>query len=180
MQDYNSIIMDCFENFLSVKIPDNQQKKIDNILNELVKQKFKEYGHIIDNRNELKRWRNGLMGEMAVQLFLGIDFLDLSVGYSIDYNHPDIEKFGIGVKTVEWGKFPIINKKNEYPQLFVIINNIRNIIYICGVATTEVLNTYQDDNLVLDVNLRKKNTKSGFYGFKFLLPLNEYLQKERI
>ena len=44
-------------------------------------------------------------------------------------------------------------------------------IYICGLAIVDVLNTYQDDKLILSPYLRKKGTKTGFYGFSSLIPL---------
>ena len=46
-----------------------------------------------------------------------------------------------------------------------------NLIFVCGLATTDVLNNYQDDNLIIDPNLRARGTKTGFYGFSELTPI---------
>ena len=41
--------------------------------------------------------------------------------------------------------------------------------YICGLATVEVLNKYQSLDLILSPSLRKRGTKTGFYGFHKLI-----------
>lgn len=41
-------------------------------------------------------------------------------------------------------------------------------------ATSNVLNNYQDDDLILDPNLRARGTKTGFYGFEQLVPIEVY------
>ena len=46
-----------------------------------------------------------------------------------------------------------------------------NLIFVCGLATSNVLNNYQDDDLILDPNLRARGTKTGFYGFEQLVPI---------
>ena len=81
---------------------------------EIVKTKLKERHHFIDNSQEIKRWKNGFLGEFAVEKFLGKRFVDLSIGSSKSYFIPDLSPLGVdwGIKTVEKGKFPIIFKKS--------------------------------------------------------------------
>ena len=79
---------------------------------------------------------------------------------------------GVGIKTVERDKFPIIFKDNSYPQIICIKSTkYNNLIFVCGLATSNVLNNYQDDDLILDPNLRARGTKTGFYGFEQLVPI---------
>ena len=103
---------------------------------------------------------------------MGIPIIDWSIGNSDFYNNPDIPGYKVGIKTVERNKYPIIFKNNMYPQI-ICIKSIQcdNLVFVCGLATKEVLNEYQDDNLILDENLRKRGTKTGFYGFSHLLPV---------
>lgn len=85
---------------------------------------------------------------------------------------PDIPGYRVGIKTVERDKFPIIFKDNSYPQIICIKSTkYNNLIFVCGLATSNVLNNYQDDDLILDPNLRARGTKTGFYGFEQLVPI---------
>ena len=77
-----------------------------------------------------------------------------------------MEKAGIrgGVKSTEQGKFPIVYRKNYYPQAMVV--KLPNHKYkIAGVGKPKVLDRYQSDLFVLDKNILKKQTKSAFFGF---------------
>ena len=88
------------------------------------------------------------------------------------YYIPDIPGYRVGIKTVERDKFPIIFKDNSYPQIICIKSTkYNNLIFVCGLATSNVLNNYQDDDLILDPNLRARGTKTGFYGFEQLVPI---------
>lgn len=109
------------------------------------------------------------MGEVALEQFLGIDIVDWSIGDSSIYNVPDLGKHSldIGVKTVEYGKFPVIHKNVVRPEI-INIRTLYNKILICGLATKDCLRKYQDDDLILSPSLRRKGTKTGFYGFNEL------------
>ena len=65
----------------------------------------------------------GLLGELALEYTLGIKFIDWSIGKSADYHIPDIPGYKVGIKTVEYGKFPIIFKKNYYPQIICVVKS---------------------------------------------------------
>ena len=101
-----------------------------------------------------------------------IHIIDWTIGYSGLYHIPDIPGYRVGIKTVERDKFPIIFKDNSYPQIICIKSTkYNNLIFVCGLATSNVLNNYQDDDLILDPNLRARGTKTGFYGFEQLVPI---------
>jgi hypothetical protein len=120
----------------------------------------------------------GIMAEYAVQTYLKNkidieDFVDTRIGISKDFDIPDIPQLNMGIKAVERGKIPVvpIRKHNLYPQIICVVDKkteIRPIVYICGIASPDVLDTYQSDELILDPNLRARAVKSGFYGFKYL------------
>ena len=119
---------------------------------------------------ENKRWTTGFLGECAVEKFIGKKFVDFSVGNSKKYHVPDLTSIGIdcGIKTVEFGKFPIVFIKSVKPEIIVIKQSEKK-FYICGLASKEVLNKYQSMSLVLSPLLRKRGTKTGYYGFHKLL-----------
>ena len=110
-----------------------------------------------------KRFTTGFLGEAALEKLFGIPIIDWTIGYSGLYHIPDIPGYRVGIKTVERDKFPIIFKDNSYPQIICIKSTkYNNLIFVCGLATSNVLNNYQDDDLILDPNLRARGTKTGF------------------
>jgi len=159
---YNNI-----DNYIKIVLTNDEINEINNIVNIVVPAKKDEAHHIIDGKNEYKRFTTGYYGEKAIEKFLNISFIRYSTGSSNLYNNPDIADLQIGIKTVEFGKFPIIFKHNKEPQIICIKYNT-NTVYICGLATTSVLNKYQSDDLILSPLLKARGTKTGFYGFDYL------------
>lgn len=167
------IFEDCvskkLESAIKVKIEADVLKKIEVFVSNIIKKKSDEPQHIIDNMKERKRFTTGLLGEAALEKVLGIPIIDWTIGDSKDYHVPDIPGYSVGIKTVEYGKFPIIFKKNFYPQVICIVDTKEEgTVYICGIAMTDILNEYQDISLVLDEKLRARGTKTGFHGFDYL------------
>lgn len=163
---YEDLVARFAGNFMPVIIPQDTMKAIEWLANKIVKKKVEEGHHIVDNEKELKRFITGLMGEAAVEILLGINIIDWSVGDSRDYDYPDIKGFNIGIKTAERNKFPIIFKKNHYGQVICVRSDKReDLVFVCGLATPEVLNRFQSESLVLSQGLRSRGVKTGFYGF---------------
>ena len=163
---YEDLVARYSGNFIPVIIPQDTIKRIEWLAGEIIKRKKEEEHHIIDNEKEFKRFVTGLMGEVAVEILLGINIVDWSVGDSKDYDYPDIKGFNIGIKTAERNKFPIIFKKNYYSQIICVRSDKRDdAVFVCGLATPEILNRYQSESLVLSQGLRERGTKTGFYGF---------------
>ena len=169
------IFDDCVGNCLietnKVRYDDNLETRLSAYVTKMANAKAKEEHHQQDGFNEEKRIMTGLLGELAIEHRLGIKIIDWSIGKSRDYHTPDIPGYKVGIKTVEYGKFPIIFKKNFYPQIICIVKKDEKAVYVCGVADVDVLNKYQDDNLVLSPYLRARGTKTGFYGFDKLKPI---------
>lgn len=146
-----------------VTISDTSQ--LDSFITQVINKKKFESHHQFDSFNEEKRWRTGFGGEMALEKFLNKKFVDLSIGNSNDYHVPDLSKLGlnVGIKTVEIGKYPIIFKRSNKPEIIILkIND--NTFNICGLASVDVLNTYQDDDQILSPSLKARGTKTGFVG----------------
>jgi hypothetical protein len=124
-----------------------------------------------DSSSSFKRLSNGALGEIAVERLIGKQFIDWSIGQSKDYQYPDLISIGesVGVKTVEYGKFPVVQRVNTYSQIITIYRMSDQTCFICGLATADMLNTYQSDELILSSSLRRKGTKTGYYGFEQLI-----------
>jgi len=125
----------------------------------------------LKSTNAIKRFSNGVLGEMAVEKFLGIQFIDWTIGELEKYQVPDMLNLGfdVGIKTVEYGKFPIIFKDNPYAQIINIYRPLDTTCFVCGLATKDVLNTYQCEDLIIAPTLKVKGIKTGFYGFEHLV-----------
>jgi hypothetical protein len=175
MRDFVNTVVACKPNMIYVKLSPETLNKIDIFTKAVIKAKSMEGHHIIDNGQEYKRFYTGMMGECAVEQLLGVPFVDWDIGNSNEFNHADLTKLGlkVGIKTVEMHKFPIIHKKSYKPEI-ICIKRTDDTVIICGLATTSVLNTYQDDDLILSPKLRARGTKTGFYGFDKLIPIHSY------
>jgi len=147
--------------------------KLDFFVSQIIKKKTSESHHTIDSFNEAKRWRTGIGGELALEQLINEPFVDLTIGDSKDYHTPDLLKLGlsVGIKTVEYGKYPVIFKNSKKPEI-IILKLSENSYSILGLATVEVLNTHQDDNQILSPALRARGTKTGFVGLHKLKQFN--------
>lgn len=170
--DYDTYVTNYSGNFKRVVIDSGYLEKIKELAEKIVCKKKTESHHLVDHNQEMKRFTTGLMGEAALEKLLGIRIIDWTIGDSANYHYPDIPGYKVGIKTVEKGKFPIIFKDNWYPQIICIRSDkFDNLVFVCGLATPNVLNECQSEELILDLNLRHRGTKTGFWGFSCLTPI---------
>ena len=173
MRDFVTEVAKCKPNMIYITLEPEILQKIDTFTKAVIQAKEIEAHHLIDHGQEYKRFHTGLMGECALEKLFNRSFIDWSIGVSNAYNTADLKSLGynVGVKTVEFGKFPIIHKKPYRPELICIKRN-ENTIILCGLATIKALQQYQDDDLILSPALRARGTKTGFYGFDQLIKIN--------
>lgn len=169
MRNFIDEVVKCKPNMIYIKLTQQDLNQIDKFVCAIIEQKIKEAHHIVNHGQEYKRFFTGMMGERAMEILFGRSFIDWSIGCSNDYNMADMRKIGynVGIKTVELYKFPIIHKVAHRPEL-INIKRTENTVILCGLATIDVLNSYQDDALILSSALRKRGTKTAFYGFEHL------------
>ena len=157
------------DKFIKVVLNPLELKYVNDLAIKIIEFKKNETAHRKDGASEEKRFTNGLKGEFAVAKYLKMDILNSDVGASINFDVPDMPGYNVGIKTVEYGHFPVIPKNNTYPQIICICHpNAADVVYIAGLADVDTLNKYQHDDLILDPNLRAKGTKTGFWGFSGL------------
>lgn len=151
--------------------------KLDNFVKVIVGKKKDELHHQSDPFNEASRWRTGIGGEIALEKFLGKSFVDLSLGESIDYHVSDLSKLGlnVGIKTVKHGKYPIIFKESERPEI-IILRLDDETFSILGLASIDVLNKYQDKSEIVSPYLKSRGTKTAFTGLHKLKQFSDYNQ----
>ena len=169
---FEDCITPIIETAVKIEIEEAFQKRIMAFVEELIKVKKKEDHHKKDNQQEVKRFSTGYLGEAALEKLFSLPIIDWTIGNSSTYHVPDIPGYSVGIKTVEYGKFPIIFKRNNYPQIICVADPAHyGTVFVCGLGTVDVLNTYQSDDLILDPKLRARGTKTGFYGFDHLVPI---------
>lgn len=107
----------------------------------IIEEKQKEAVHKLDSSREFKRWFTGMLGELAVEKYLGVKFSDRTAGNSINYNIPDMQPCGynIGIKSCRFPNFPVINRNINTPQIFVFILENPYRAVITGIADVDVL-----------------------------------------
>ena len=181
MRSFVDEVVKCKENMVYIKLMPEDLEMIDRFTSEVILRKATESHHIIDSGQEYKRFYTGTMGERAIEKQLGVSFIDWSVGNSSTYNFADLRSIGIdiGIKTVEMHKFPIIHKVAHRPEL-ICIKRTADTVILCGLATVDVLNKYQDDSLILSPALRRRGTKTGFYGFEHLIKVETLADIKKI
>lgn len=170
MITYESHVIPYSKDFVLIKIDNGSINKINEFLIHLIEQKEKEFHHLIDKNSHFKRYYTGILGEVAMEKYLGVTgIVDWTIGNSETYNVPDLKGIGIntGIKTVNYGSFPIVFKKNFSNEIIMIRWKEKH-VYLCGLATKEILNKYQSEELIIDKKLRERGTKSAFYGFEHL------------
>lgn len=179
-QAFIDYVVPFFDNFVRIEFSPAEIKRCENFAFAKAKTKLNsgEHCHQVDGDKEYKRNLTGIFGELAVEKFFNIKFIDWSVGTNSNkYNTPDIGIKGLGVKTVEYGKIPIVQKRSYYPEI-ICIKNDDNSVSIAGMATPEVLTEFQSDDFILDPKLRARNAKSGFFGFNKLVSI-QTVKKEQ-
>lgn len=156
---YETFVVPVIKNLKVIEVQEDPQ------VNELAEQivNAKHYEYITDKRSLSKRIVNGLYGELALEKYLGCKIIDWAVGDSSNFNHGDITDLDVGIKTVEYGKFPIIHLNPVRPEIILLKHELR--FLLCGLYTEDIMMKFQTRDFIIDPNIRK--TKTAFYGIPF-------------
>src|SRR6056297_476701 len=157
-----------------IKIKEKKVEKIRNFVLKVINTKKDEKGYRNDNKRLFKRFYNGMLGEVAVEQFLDTSFIDWTVGPSRLYNRADLTNLGlnIGVKSVEYGKLPLIKKNPLRGEIINLIMN-ESTVMIGGYASIFDLMVFGNDEMVLSSAVKNKGVKTAFDGLHMLLPFND-------
>jgi hypothetical protein len=169
-QYFNEQFNKC--NSKCILIPYEKREEIDAFVQKVIIAKSKEKVHQHDGRREPKRWKTGRMGECALEILFKKKFADWEIGHSDKFSYADLKDLGvdIGIKTVDYGSFPLVHKHSKRAEIICVTYGNR--VYVLGLATPDILNTYSDQKYVRDANALDR--KTGFYGFDKLIPIHSY------
>jgi hypothetical protein len=185
---YRNIIEPNLQSFIRVEFTKQELLPIIELTKKVAEEKLKEKNYKIDGFGLHKRFMSGFISELAIERLLGINIIDYeqveNKTHSKYFNTPDLQNagFNVGVKSAEYGKVPLIPTHNTYSQIICIRDTPKSVL-VCGIATPEVLNDFQTEDLILAPSLKRinedkrrqgniKNIKTGFYGFNHLLNIN--------
>jgi len=166
--------------FITIEIPDYKVQRLYSFASAIGLAKQRE--HKIDNKREVERNFTGFLGELAIEQYLGIEFIDWTIGKSEEHNSADLSKLklNIGIKTSEIGNVALIPKK-PYREEVVTIMISDHQIKLCGLATKEIQLQYSSPELVKDPAAR--DHKVGFWGYSYLEPIEKlkerYLERQQ-
>jgi hypothetical protein len=150
------------------------------------KAKSKEGRFKIDHDRMVKRALTGFLGEACMEELLGVPVLDrdssgrILVGESYTFRKADLSSTGldVGIKTVEWGKFPVIKRNVKRAQVINFMIGERTFL-AGGYASMPILRHYQKSDFILNKNLRNKRLNNGqlekiaFWGLHQLVPITD-------
>ena len=161
-----------------IKLSQGDRNRIENWVNKIIKEKMKEKVHQYDGSKEHKRWKTGRMGEVALEILFKKKFTDWTIGESENYAYADLKDLGVdvGVKTVDYGSFPLVHKHSRRPEIICVTYGDK--VYILGLATPDVLNTYSDPKYVKTASALDR--KTGFYGFEHLIPIRSFVELQKV
>lgn len=159
------------------------QKRINEILNFI--ETVKENGNHKMDKNEIaERLWLSLSGEMAVEKIINKEFIDLIPREKVFYNTYSMKNIGFDciVKTIEYGKYPIIKKNEKKSHIIVLKGNDpkKFRFMILGVATPEILRKYSSIDYIISEKIKAKNIYTAFYGFDHLIDFYDYESLSKI
>jgi len=181
---FNSFVWDNL--IQPLLIPSNQilltkqeLKRLEDFAIRKVKAKDTEWNGV-DDGFRMKREMTGAIVEYALLKKYGKKehFDDSIVTKSSLKNHPDLLPLGIfcDVKGSSMNNVPLIFKESrsytcsfgpyKCPNVIGVTDHTN--VWLLGIASPEVLQTYCDDNLIKNA---ENTTKTGFFGFKQLIQL---------
>lgn len=159
-----------------VELSEHSLNRINSFVTEIVAEKVKESHHEKDGNNERRRFSTGTKGERALEILLNRTFIDWTIGDSRRYNYSDLRSIGlnVGVKSVEYGKAPLISKNSSGCEVMTLVDG--KYVLICGFASVAVLNNpvNQSMDAVLSKGVKQRGVKTAFVGFDKLQKFHDY------
>lgn len=180
MKDFLEEIFSHKANFTQVKIGYSDRKKIQESALTLLN--LKDFGQLRDRyEGEMfyRRFTRELMSEIALEKFLGIKFINWAAKSKLrDFpNRLVYENLIVGITPLDFAEYPIlIDEEITLPQIFCIKKG-EDSVYICGVATKEILLNNRKDISSLPMALGKKVV---FTGIKHLVKFDSIQSLEEI
>lgn len=167
MREFINEVLAYRNNFTAIKLGYTDQVKIREAVFEALKVKSMfELRDKFEGEAFFESFSKKIYGVMAVEKCLNIDVINWEQINPKTYI-PEIEINGTlyNVLTCGNGNLPLIERINKRPAIITVAMS-DEYINICGVASIDILNKYQNDKLA--GGLLSRGDKTAFVGFKFL------------
>jgi len=153
--NYYDDYVNLLPNFPKIIVGEKKYKKIYDHVSKLEVAKMQEAAHKRDNKAHFKRHFTGILGEGALENYLQIAIIDYTISHSSNHAHADLiaHGFNVGIKTVEYGKLPLVEIGAKRPEVILIKKQNEPLFWLCGVFMPDVLRKYSDTSLILDKNI---------------------------
>ena len=182
------------DSYIEVKLTHAEKQMLSQTAQKMAAKENTEFVYSLDNWGISARWFVGLVGEYAVsKVLLDWGLIDkmptfnLQQGFSSIYDTADLLKcgFNLGCKTSTIGRVIKVKENCKYSEVVCVYDKYQNVCYVCGIATSEVLDRYADIDLIEDEVIRRKSgtvaSKVGFDRFDKLIPFTkENVERYRI
>lgn len=170
MREFVNEILSYREKFINVKIGYSDLNRIRlAVLKALNLKNINELRDRFEGVAFYENFSNKILGICAIEKLFEIELIDWSniqpKRFIPKISLPEID---VDVVSCGNGKFPVINKINTKPAI-ITINMSDDYIWVCGLASAEVLNRFQNDKLVGGV--MNSNLKTAFVGFDELIQI---------
>lgn len=163
---------------ITIDITEEDIKKVIDFSEEMEKAKPGEAGYKTDNKNIAGRNISGKIGELALEKYLGVPFVDFSIGKSKDYNIPDLSPAGywLGIKTARLSNgVAYVPSRPKYGEILCIYDEDNQKVYIMGLATEKVITRYGQRDLIPPHVIW---WKTGFGRYDKLSPITKDLLEQ--
>lgn len=174
------------DSYIKVEITDAEEQMLSKVAHRMESKQNTEYVYTFDNKGIGTRWLTGLVGEYAVSkqllewgLIDKMPSFDLEQGLSSTYDTADLIKLGfnLGCKTAGTDRAALVKENETYPEVISVYDKFQKVVYICGIATPDILKRYADLSLVTEEKVRAKAgsvaAKVGFNRFDKLIPFTK-------
>lgn len=169
MREFLEEVFKYKKKFIPIKIGYSDKKKIQECTLELLE--LKDFGQLRDRYEGqmfYDRFTREMMSEIALEKLLDIKFIDWEAKRTIK-GCPNVliyNNLKVGVTANEFAEYPIlIDEEITLPQVFTIKKG-SDYIYICGLATTRIL---EENSKKIPLTPMALGRKAIFTGFDKLL-----------
>jgi hypothetical protein len=178
MKEFINIVLPVFSKFKNISISYGDKKNIqDAVMQSFGLSNLKLLRDKYEGVLFLDLFTNKIIGEIAVRKILKIDILDWDKIKPRNYK-PKINFNGVNIKiiTVKFGEFPVIEKINKVPAIFVI-NREDKEAFICGVADVDTLNLKNNVVKLKNIATKSSETQVNFIAFD---KLKQFVNQEEL
>lgn len=174
MKEFINEVLFYRDNFISIKLGYNDKVKIREAA--FVALNVKNMFELIDKLEGsafLENFSKKINGIIAIEKHLNLKIINWKEINPKNFQ-PKVKLKGVLYDVINCGNgnLPLIEKNNKRPAIITVAMS-EDQIMICGVASVDILNKYQNDKLV--GGLLNGRNRTAFVGFKYLTQLETAL-----